>query len=248
MFAGERRPRGHLIPQSLVVHAGLKDAASLRCARVMRIAVHPAAQRKGIGRHLLQQINVAAMHQGADLFGASFGATPSLLSFWSSQDVLPVRVGFRRGHDSGEYSVMVLQALSATGEPVYADARARFLRDLPQWLAEPLREMGTAEAAALLRGDTTDAPLPDASDLAMLRGFTCGTRSYEDALAPIWRLLIVIARQPLGLPGDAGCHLLLAKVLQRRSWSDVAQRFGLSGKADVVGQLRKVIKQLLDRS
>ena len=246
MFAGERRPRGHLIPQSLVVHAGIKAAASLRCARVMRIAVHPAVQRRGIGRHLLQQMKTAAAQQGADMFGASFGATAALLSFWSSEAVLPVRVGFRRGHDSGEYSVMVLLALSAAGASVYAAARRRFRNDLPQWLAEPLSEMDALEAASLLRGDDdATLSLPAAEDLAMLRSFSQGGRSYEDALAPIWRLLIAMAQRPAGLADAVDRSLLVAKVLQRQSWSAVAARGDLAGKAEVVAQLRHAVGVLL---
>ncbi|NOX92995.1 MAG: tRNA(Met) cytidine acetyltransferase, partial [Gammaproteobacteria bacterium] len=248
VFAGRRRPRGHLIPQSLMVHAGLKDAARLHCARVMRIAVHPALQRKGLGRQLLRRIKADAEKQGADLLGASFGATESLLHFWSYENILPVRMGFRRGHASGEYSVMVLVALSAAGENVYSAARTRFKRDLPQWLADPLQTLDVAVSAVLSQGIDGDTEIVslDQHDLDMLFSFSRGERTYEDALAPIWRLLIEAKIQLADSPVSAEQDVLVAKVLQKQPWVNVARQFGLAGKADVLVHLRGGVSQLLD--
>lgn len=248
VFAGQRRPRGHLLPQSLMVHAGLKDAAGLHCARVMRIAVHPVLQQKGLGRQLLKYIKDDAKEQGADLFGASFGATESLLHFWAHENILPVRMGFRRGHASGEYSVMVLTALSATGEKVYAAARSRFKRDLPQWLADPLQMLDVAVSAVLLQGtDVAEMALADQHDLDMLLGFSKGERTYEDVLAPVWRLLIATGKKPTGSFSNIEHRVLFTKVLQKQSWANVARRFGLTGKAEVLTHLRNGVRQLLDR-
>ena len=248
IFAGRRRPHGHLMPQSLMVHAGLKDAAGLHCARVMRIAVHPVLQQKGLGRQLLKYIKADAKKQGADLFGASFGATESLLYFWAHEHILPVRMGFRRGHASGEYSVMVLAALSAAGEKVYAAARSRFKRDLPQWLADPLQTLDVAVSAVLLQGtDVAEMALADQHDLDMLLGFSKGERTYEDALAPVWRLLIATGKKPTGSFSNIEHRVLFTKVLQKQSWVNVARRFGLTGKAEVLIHLRNGVRQLLDR-
>jgi len=247
IFAGRRRPRGHLIPQSLMAHAGLKDAACLRCARVMRIAVHPVLQHKGLGRQLLRYVRDDVKKQGADLLGASFGATKSLLHFWSCENMVPVRMGFRRGHASGEYSVMVLVALSVAGEDVYTAARARFKRDLPQWLADPLQALDGAVSAVLLKdiaGDTEDT-LPAQHDLDMLRGFSEGERTYEDALAPVWRLLTEMKKQPADSFSSTEQDVLIAKVLQKQPWVNVARHFGLTGKAEVLVYLRGGVRQLL---
>lgn len=247
IYAGKRRPRGHLIPQSLTTHCGLKAAAGLHCARVMRIAVHPALQRRGLGRQLLRHVQHDAQTLGADLFGASFGATESLLRFWSQEKVLPVRIGFRRGHASGEYSLMVLRPLSPAGAAVFAAARERFVRDLPQWLVDPLRELDAGLSAALLQQSEDDSEVDVLSghDQKMLRSFACGERSYEDALAPIWRLLITTNKHAahafVGMEHD----VLLVKVLQKHSWADVASRFELAGKAEILACLRAGVAQLL---
>jgi tRNA(Met) cytidine acetyltransferase len=82
IFEGRRRPRGHLLPQTLSAHAGLRDAPALGYWRILRIAVHPAARRRGLGKALVQELAARARADGADLIGASFGATLGLLGFW----------------------------------------------------------------------------------------------------------------------------------------------------------------------
>ncbi|MCG8125304.1 MAG: GNAT family N-acetyltransferase, partial [Candidatus Thiodiazotropha taylori] len=42
IWLGRRRPRGHLLAQSLSAHLGLRAASTLKGLRIMRIAVHPA--------------------------------------------------------------------------------------------------------------------------------------------------------------------------------------------------------------
>jgi tRNA(Met) cytidine acetyltransferase len=236
-----------LLPQSLVTHAGLKAAGSLRCARVMRIAVHPAVQRKGLGRQLLRTIKEDAEKQGIDLLGTSFGATESLLYFWQQEEIFPVRLGFRRGHASGEYSVLMLTALSAAGALVYAAARARFTRDLPQWLADPLQKLDVAVSACLRQAtdNGTEQALDETYDREMLISFAKGERTYEDALGPIWRLLAAADKQGGGAPAGIEHDVLLSKVLKGQSWAAVAEQFTLTGKAEVLGVLRKAVAQRL---
>lgn len=247
IFNAVRRPRGHLISQSLVTHMGLKEAASLRCARVMRIAVHPAVQRRGLGRRLLQFIRADAINQGFHLLGASFGATTELLAFWRNENLLPVRVGFRRGHASGEYSVMVLAPLQEAGEEVCRAARKRLLADLPHWLSDPLRELNTDVAAALfMESDDDKVVALEAADEQMLQSFAAGARSYEDVMAPVWRLLIMILKDPDYQLSNHDCSLLITKVVQKRSWTEVARLCGLAGRAEVIAELRQAVRKLLE--
>jgi tRNA(Met) cytidine acetyltransferase len=244
IYVGKRRPRGHLIPQSLTTHCGLKAAAGLHCARVMRIAVHPAVQRRGFGRQLLQYIKADAKKQGADLFGASFGATRSLLRFWTAEKVLPVRIGFRRGHASGEYALMVLEAISTVGESVFTAARARFKQDLPHWLADPLRDLDTELADALRQNvaGVSEAGVSAEHDRQMLHSFARGERSYEDTLGPMARLLKKMEKPCVNSDNS---NVLLAKVVQKQSWAEVAKHFHLPGKAEVLACMRAEMSKLL---
>src|SRR5262249_29577459 len=50
---GETRPLGHLVPEVLACHLGRPELATNRGRRVVRIAVHAEARRRGLGRALV---------------------------------------------------------------------------------------------------------------------------------------------------------------------------------------------------
>ena len=270
IYAGQRRPRGHLMAQSLVTHVGLKQAGALRMARVMRIAVHPRLQGQGLGSALLRYVRQDVQAQDVALLGASFGASPALLRFWQHQALLPVRVGFRRDHASGEHSVLVLSPLTPQGEEVYRPARERLRTDLPCWLSDPLRELdrevvsillasGELESTAVLdervlRGrELRNHELHDIelrsdklseNDLNFVQDFAAAARSFEDSLGPLWRLALHTRHHLRALP-EPQRTVFIAKVWQKRSWSSLARLCNLAGRAAVLAQLRQAVAQLL---
>ena len=245
IFTGKRRPRGHLIPQSLVAHVGIQQAAKLRCARIMRIAVHPVLQGKRLGGKLVSIIRSEAEAQGFHMIGVSFGATVGLMNFWRAQGMCPVRVGFQRDHSSGEHSVMMLRALDNQGSEVYQLARSRLLADLPYWLADSLQDMDCAVAVECLRNENTELFTLNNLDEQTVVAFAKSERSYEDSSAALWRFTVA------GLMNHE-CHLdkserviLVAKILQKRPWKDVAILCGLLGRTEVIDGLRDAVSSLL---
>jgi tRNA(Met) C34 N-acetyltransferase TmcA len=121
------------------------------------------------------------------------------------------------------------------------------VRDLPHWLADPLRELDAGLAAALLQhGDTpADADLPAEHDAHMLHSFVRSERTYEDALAPICRLLMTVSQQPADVLTSTECNVLFAKVMQKQPWAEVAEHFALAGKAEVLVNLRRGVAHIL---
>lgn len=155
---GERRPQGHLLAQSLATHAGSREALTARWRRVVRIASHPERRRQGLASVLLHDDMAAAKQQGVALYGATFGAEASLLRFWLSQGFTPVRLGMTREAATGEFAVMVANALNAEGETVLADLSERFQAALPSLLAFELKSLPAA-VVVLLLGQTPSVPL-----------------------------------------------------------------------------------------
>jgi len=248
IWAGRRRPRGHLIPQSLATHGGLEQAARLSCARIMRIAVHPALQGHGLGTRLVQAIAGRSRAEGVDYLGASFGGTVELLRFWARSGLVPVRVGVTRGAASGTHSVMVLRALSARGEALCAEARERFLDHLPLGLSDPLRDLDPGLAARLLHREVPPRPVRlDARDWRDLVAFGFGLRGYEVSLVPIWRLVCAVLADPGAsrLLDEQALALVIGKVLQRRPWQEVSRELDLPGRAQVVEALRQALRPLI---
>lgn len=248
VYLGERRVRGHLIPQSLAFHGGLTEAVDQRGWRVMRVAVHPALWRRGLGARLLDGLAEEARQAGLDWVGSSFGATADLLAFWDALGWRVVRVGVTRDASSGTHSAIVLRPLSERGGGLERAARRRLADRLPYQLAEPLADLESEIALPLLRGSRErPAPEPAQEDGVDLRAFAFGRRSYEACLPALSRLGLAALADPAIqdrlAPDDAA--VLLLKVAQRRSWSETARALGLSGRAAVEGRLREAAGRLV---
>ena len=250
ILSGQRRPRGHLIPQSLMAHLGIRQAAALRCARIMRIAVHPAVQRKGFGRQLIEFIKSETENNGYHLFGTSFGATTDLLKFWKSQGMVPVRVGFRRDHASGEHSVMMLTSIDTEGAGQGAEvvriARERFCNDLPHWLSDSLHDLDSSVAMELLCDNDYQSNVSD-DDLLAVKGFAEGARSYEDCSAELWRFSLFALSRNSCITSHVESTVLIAKVIQKCSWQEAIRLCGVSGRNEVITLLRSAVSNLLNQ-
>jgi tRNA(Met) cytidine acetyltransferase len=240
VLSGQRRPRGHLLPQSLAVHAGLEACLQQRVARVQRIAVHPRLQRRGIASRLLQGLAAWAAGQGFDLLGCAFGAEPSLLAFWRANGFVPVRLGVRVDPASAAHSLFMLRGLSARGGSLAAGGARRFLADLPWSLAAGLRDLESRLAAALLRGrDCRDLELDEADRLA-LRRIADGVRPPATADAVVWKALVHIAAH--GAPDSDRLAPLVAAHLQHRNATQLCEAFAVCGRRELDGRLRALLR------
>ena len=115
IHAGKRRPHGHPIPQTLTFHAGIAHAAELICERIMRIAVLPTLQGRGLGRQLLQAILHYAQKQGADYMGVSYAQSNELTRFWQQAGFSLARVGHRKDTASGSQSAVQIYPFTTAG-------------------------------------------------------------------------------------------------------------------------------------
>ncbi|SEI47782.1 tRNA(Met) cytidine acetyltransferase [Allopseudospirillum japonicum] len=147
---GQRRPRGHLLAQSLAYHAGMVEAATLTYLRVQRIAVRAQVRRQSVGQALIQAMHTKAMHAGCDFLGTSFAIDKEVLAFWQQVALQPVRLGIQADHASGTYSLMALQPLTPRGQVLYQALRNRYLHTLPQQLAYMMPHLDSALVAPLL--------------------------------------------------------------------------------------------------
>ncbi len=241
IYEGRRRPRGHLLPQTLSAHAGLEEAPRLGWARILRIAVHPAAQGRGLGRRLVERIQDQARADGLDLVGSSFGATADLLVFWRRCGLAPVHLGSSRNAASGAHAAVVLRPLSAAGLALAGRAGERFGRRFPGLLAGPFRDLEPAIAALLLAAATPEPDRRDAEpDWGELTSFAYAQRSFEAAFASLRALAAGYLGPALreGRVGEAQALPLIARVMQYRDWPEVADLMGVKGRAEVLAGLR----------
>lgn len=250
IWAGLTRPHGHLLPEALAAQAGLEAAARLAGVRVMRIAVHPAVQGRGLGSALLTAALTRARELGADYLGTSFGATVPLLQFWRGAGLVPAWLSTRRDAASGEHSALMLRGLSPAGEDLAQSAVARFAQDFPTAMADPLRGLEPELADALLAAAAgTDTRRPPPRDLEDLVAFAHAGRALEAVIGPAWRTATLALLDPHardGLDADAR-RLLIVRLLQHRDWAETARLLGLTGRAEVVAALRAAFVPILAR-
>lgn len=247
IYTGQRRPRGHLLAQTLAAHVGLEQAPELNCARIMRIAVHPAIQGRGIGTRLIEHIVDDARGEALDYVGSSFGATPELLRFWAQAGFSPVRLGMTRGHSSGAHSVVMVRPVSDAGACLCSEAHERFHRYLPHLLSEPLEDAEPAVAAFLLRSRRPIAPRLDRQDWRDICAFAFALRGYDVSSAPVWELVSAALADDrvTQLLDDSEQALLISKVLQRKSWAQVASALDYAGRNAATDALRKALRPLI---
>ncbi len=250
IYAGERRPRGHLLPQTLSAHAGLEQAPALEYLRVVRIAVHPDLARRGLGRLMLRRLYRDARRDGIDLLGTSFGATPELIRFWCACGYRPAQIGTARNAASGEHALVMLQRASPAGWALAHLAERRLERRLPTLLPGPLRQWDPRVAAALvaaMRAEPPDSDPDESRTDAEIRSFVCGHRTLDAALP----VLAALARRWLGPALRAGrmdpeeSALAIAATRQLRPLAELVEPFGAAGREDLTRRLRDAVGRLV---
>ncbi|MFP3873132.1 MAG: tRNA(Met) cytidine acetyltransferase TmcA [Thiohalophilus sp.] len=245
IYRGRRRPPGHLLAQSLAFHAGVPDAARYRYARIMRIGVHPALQRRGLGSTLLQGI-IAQLEAEAELdaVGASFSAGAELMPFWQRAELIPVRLGLTREHTSGRHSALVLRPLSPAGQTVFARARERFEQHWASLRAGPLRDLDPALAARLQPSNPVQPqPTLTRADREDIDSFVHGLRGYEVCAWPLEKLVTRLFARPecAARLDPADRQLLTRRIVDKCDWPTLCDEFKLKGQKTARRCLREAV-------
>ena len=243
IHSGHRRPRGQLLPQTLLAHCGYAEAGTYRYARIMRIAIHPARQRSGWGRHMVQQLSQWASTQHFSFIGAALAATPELLPFWREQGFLPVRLGLSRDHASGTHSAILLKALQPEAQARASEWHNGFVQSLPHYLPRQWRMLPTELVSQLLSPTDQQASLSP-QEWHDLHSVAYGLRSPDHALPALQRWLAVAT--PLWLTRPlAERELLIRYLWQGWSWQEIAGTSTSVGQKALIRQLRAILAACL---
>ncbi|MFP2770300.1 tRNA(Met) cytidine acetyltransferase TmcA [Oceanisphaera sp. KMM 10153] len=237
IWRGQRRPRGHLLPQSLAFHGGIEEACRFSYQRVMRIVVHPHCQQQGIGSRLLNWLQLESQQQEYDFLGASFGASTELLDFWQNNGFGAVRIGLGIDGASGLHAAMMLWPRSPQAQQMLPLWQGQFsanltfyrrglLRDLPDAWRRHLKLLPPASAA------TRDNTI--AHDFAFYhRDLLCD----QAALARF-----IQANAPLTPLSRCQQQLLHALLAPGAVPAEVARQQGLPGQKAVIQQCRLLLR------
>lgn len=243
IYQGKRRPHGHLIAQSLALHSGFAAAPCLRGERIMRIAIHPALQGRGLGSRLVHAIVADSKARGQDYVGVSFAASTGLLDFWQRQNFYPVRLGLRREASSGSHALIMLHPVSTAGQQLFTALRSRFLAHLPALLSDGMQKLETGLATQLLEKNPPAAQAGlDEQDIRDIHSFIEGWRGYEVCQVALRKLLADRTIDTCLTSGEQ--QLIEHKIWQRQTWPDVVASFSYRGKAAALQALRQAMRKL----
>ncbi len=246
IYLGKRRPKGHLLPQTLAAHSGYEQAVGLRCARIIRIAVHPAIQGKGIGRQLVSYIH-QALAEKQDYLAVAYGATLQLLDFWQSLGFLPLRLGLTREPSSGCYALIMAKPVSPAAINLLTEITARFNQQFIWLLAELWPDLNYQIVTHILRYHGNNNVVISSQDQQDVYAFGFGNRLYETCIIPLRHWLQWLILQKEGqwlLLSSTEQQLWINKVLQQHSWERLQKSFGLS-KKPLLKQMRQTVQQLM---
>lgn len=236
IWQGRRRPKGHLLPQSLIAHSGFKQAGEYRYGRIVRIAIHPDLQGKGFGSVLLNNVKQAITQQGFDFIGTSFGVADNLVRFWISNQYVPVRLGLKAEASTGEYSLLMTQALNQGSQALQPLITTRFQQTLV--IEQQLNMRSLLSVSLLKQLQTTSLFIGEYSeqDAQDILCFCHHHRSLDTCLLAMkrhinWRLLSDI-------PDQVFSPLILDKVINGLENKTLIQKYKLSGEKQLVQTLR----------
>lgn len=245
VFDGQRRLKGQLLPQTLLAHSGVMEAGGCRYQRIIRIAVHQVIQGQGLGSRLLKCI-YTYFSGHCDVIGASFALDRDLLNFWLNNDYLPVRVGQQVDEVSGQRAGILLLAISKAGESVITKAQQIWQRDWPFLLLQAQRDLDHELVILLSRTLPTGNTVIEAHELHAIQCFARQQRDFASTEPLLWRWLQtkLLSGQLTGLAKNHQA-LLVKKIIQGQSFSQVARALPLPGRKMIIEQLRHAVDALL---
>ncbi|OUS25954.1 hypothetical protein A9Q98_11735 [Thalassotalea sp. 42_200_T64] len=239
-----RRVRGHLIPQSLLVHCGIEAAFSYQYYRVVRIAIHPEIQQQGLGTQLLRYCGEYAKQQGGDYIASSFGANAQLVKFWQANDYAIARLGFNKDAASGEHSAMVLHPLSTPAVTLLKTITSSFYQDFPYYLCDEYQNLACELVLQILSikpyYQHSNTAAINAADQRSVKDFAAGNRVLSSCAPALARVFFSACSdiKVIELAEQKAIAIFIRKVLQKHNWLQICDELAITGQKEGVAQLR----------
>ncbi|PCJ29087.1 MAG: hypothetical protein COA99_19860 [Moraxellaceae bacterium] len=259
IWQGRRRPRGHVVPQTLAVQCGYKDGLTQKSARIIRVAVTPSMQRDGIGQQLVEGAREFAQRQGFDWLGSSFGATLPLINFWRRCGLRPVRVGIALNAASASYSVLMLMPLHDKIAEAYVGLQQDFVRQFIAGVANNYQRMPVLLLIQLLvneKNGTEYSTEHNVDDTASICPVDVGRvqRDVRGFLAYQWPYDVVFPSLRQWFLGQLNSledtlaieeiSILADLLIRQKSLEQVALSWGEGGQKSLVKKIKAIVHTL----
>ena len=214
--------------------------------RIVRVAVAPCIQRRGVGRALVSRLEGLARREGLSWVGASFGHHEPL-GFWLRLGYIPVHVSPRFNPTTGEKNILVFKPLGVEAEEAARRASCSLLKRLVYSGSSVYRDVAAETIAMLLRGVPPWCPSPqlDREDLERLVRFLGGLLGYESVHDVLLRgVLVLHSRGYLHGLDDRLLTLISLLVVQGKPVYEAGKLLGV-GRDEAERALRRVYQLIL---
>jgi tRNA(Met) cytidine acetyltransferase len=244
----EGRVQGNMLPDLMTGQLRDPEAAGPVGRRVVRIAVHPEVQSRGLGSRLLADLH--GEFDDADWFGTSFGATPRLLEFWLANGYRPVHLSATRNPTSGEHSAALLRGASPLVERHVGWFRDR----VGDVLADTLRAVDPDVVRRTLAGLDAPTNAPDLTDREwrLVAAAAYGPGQFDMHPGPFRRLALAALCGASGTDGGPPAldadreRLLVRRVCQLHDWERVAADLGYHSASGARRELGGTLRALAE--
>ncbi|ABM80471.1 GNAT family N-acetyltransferase [Hyperthermus butylicus] len=222
-------------------------AKELKAARIVRIAVHPELQRRGLGRKLLSAVEDWARGKGVDIVAALFGRH-DVIGFWVKTGYTLFYVSPRYNKATGEKNLGFAKPLTPKGAEVLTNASRRARRKLVLGAHSTYRDLAAEKTAILLRATQPlhDAPIVlEQLDHKALNTYMEGVVELEQVIDSAY-----LATASALLAGcedrldDRSLVALVARILQGKPIGETAEILGASVE-EAQALLREALKALI---
>ncbi|KEY91656.1 tRNA(Met) cytidine acetyltransferase [Candidatus Photodesmus blepharus] len=235
---GGSRLKGQLVPSVIVKNMGIVEAAYSISLRIMRIVVHPKYRRLGVGSKMIDMLDEQI--DDVDYISTSFGATQEFVDFWLANKFFPISIGSKRDQASGCHSLIMIKSNSLAW---LEKAQVFFKQNLDYLLSCTLKTL-EPEIVRILLSTTTSSSLSPTRYLklnALIDIYIKGGSNFDAVAFQIKKLINSLSARDFI---HVSC-LVLAKVIQQKSWKECVEQFHLSGWKQCEFQLKKELNQLL---
>ncbi len=243
IYRGERRPRGHLLAQTLSFHAGDRQAASLRYARIMRIAVHPELQKKGLGSLLINGVIAEEKQRGMDILGSSFSASADLMRFWYRSGMTLLRLGFSRDHVTASHSAVVGLAFTSQGEQIIDGLAKKFWRNIAYWLEIQLKGLSHDMKGFLSQYPIKKDEQVIQDDWDDVYSYVYYQRNYEACYPAIVRM---VKQLPAQLETEVS-EILQCSLKHASNWKQITAKLRTAGRRESEHMIKHALASLVKR-
>ena len=241
IMLGERRPKGQLVAGTIACQLGYSEGVAESCLRIMRITVHPDYQGQQIGSWMLSQLR-DQQWLPFHYIATSFGVTTDLLEFWKKNSFSPLRLGTSRDQASGAHSLLMVDRFRRCDwiEECYAC----FGDSFSVLLNECFSDLKPDLVAGLLSASTPYIINLSDRNTELLYRYIKGACLFESIYPQARELALGLLRGNRSNRMDV--PVVIAKVLQSRSWNEVVEMFEFSGRKQAEQQLRAGLNRLFE--